>query len=386
MKELSEKEYNPFLVSGYLDAEHFCNRKTETEAIINLNKSNINITLFALRRMGKTGLIHHVFNTLEESNTNVCIYIDILSTQNLKEFTTVLANIVYQKFPENKGIGSKFIEVIKNLRPTVSFDALSGTPELGLDFKQNHSYEKTIQEIFNFIENQNIKTIVAIDEFQQVLNYPEKNVEATLRTLIQNLHNTNFIFCGSNQQMMNEIFNNAKRPFFASCTHLKLDAIENADYKLFINKLFNINNREISEESIDFILDWTKSHTFYTQYLCNRIYATNKKSITIEDVRKTCLEILHQNEHVYFQYRALLTSPQWKLLKAFAIEETITQPHANKFISKHELGTSAMVKRSLDSLVQKEMIAVTFTESGIEYTVYDKFLMRWMQRGIVVES
>ena len=60
--------------------------------------------------------------------------------------------------------------------------------------------------------------------------------------------------------------------------------------------------------------------------------------------------------------------------------------HENKFISKHELGTSAMVKRSLDSLVQKEMIAVTFTESGIEYTVYDKFLMRWMQRGIVVES
>lgn len=205
-------------------------------------------------------------------------------------------------------------------------------------------------------------------------------MEATLRTFIQNLKNTNFIFCGSNQLMMNEIFNDAKRPFFASCTPLKLDKIDIDDYTKFIKKLFNKNKREIDQESIDFILEWTDCHTYYTQYLCNRLYANGYKKITINEVRKTCNEILIQNEHIYFQYRALLTSAQWKLLKAFAKEEVVTQPNAIKFIQTHELGTSAMVKRGLDALIHKEMICVSYTESGVSYSVYDKFLMRWLAK------
>ena len=87
MQLLSDNHYNPFLVSGYLDKSHFCDRENETENIINLLKNQHNITLFALRRMGKTGLIRHVFNQREERRDQVCINIDILSTQNIKDFT-----------------------------------------------------------------------------------------------------------------------------------------------------------------------------------------------------------------------------------------------------------------------------------------------------------
>jgi len=55
--------------------------------------------------------------------------------------------------------------------------------------------------------------VFAIDEFQQITNYPEKNTEAFLRTHIQSSQNTVFIFCGSNQKLMHEMFNSAKRPF-----------------------------------------------------------------------------------------------------------------------------------------------------------------------------
>ena len=74
--------------------------------------------------------------------------------------------------------------------------------------------EKTLTGIFQFLENEAQQAVVAIDEFQQVANYPEVNTEALLRSRIQNLQKTRFIFSGSNKHMMAEIFNSAKPVFF----------------------------------------------------------------------------------------------------------------------------------------------------------------------------
>ena len=57
---------NPFVVYGYKGAEYFCDRQKETEKMISTLYNERNITLVAPRRMGKTGLIHHVFHQMEE--------------------------------------------------------------------------------------------------------------------------------------------------------------------------------------------------------------------------------------------------------------------------------------------------------------------------------
>src|SRR5690606_30394326 len=166
---------------------------------------------------------------------------------------------------------------------------------------------KTIQQVFQFLDKQNVKVIIAIDEFQQILEYPEKNTEAILRTYIQALKNVHFIFAGSNQKMMYEIFQNAKRPFYASCSNLTLGYISEKDYREFIQKIFREKKRKISVEAIDFILHWTCRHTYYTQLLCNRMYADGFKNIQLEDVQKTCKNILDETAGNYYQYRNLLT-------------------------------------------------------------------------------
>ena len=107
----------------------------------------------------------------------------------------------------------------------VNYDTLTGSPEVSLDFAMPKEYEKTIQQIFSFLNSQPVKTVIAIDEFQQITTYPEKNTEAVLRTHIQHLKNCSFIFCGSNHRIMTEIFNNAKRPFYGSCRNIALDFI-----------------------------------------------------------------------------------------------------------------------------------------------------------------
>lgn len=40
----------------------------------------------------------------------------------------------------------------------------------------------TLKEIFDYLDKADKRCLVVIEEFQQITNYPEKNVEATLRT------------------------------------------------------------------------------------------------------------------------------------------------------------------------------------------------------------
>lgn len=375
-----EIEFNPFISVGYKGAKYFCDRKKESKQLKQLMLNGVNVTLFAQRRIGKTGLIHHVFYPYRNSRKITCIYIDILSTNNLSEFTNQVATAIYNHFPPQNTLGKKIMNLFHQFRPIMSFDELTGAPSLSLTIETLAQKEKTIGQIFNFLDQQEVKVIFAIDEFQQILTYPEKNTEAILRTYIQQLKNTSFIFCGSNQQMMHEIFNSAKRPFFASCTNLTLDYISKKEYLNFVKRKFEESARTIDENCLQFIADWTKLHTFYTQYFCNSLYSRNKNHNGIEEAHKTALTILKLNENTFYQYKNLLTSAQWNLLCAIAKEEKVNKPQSRKFIEKYKLGTPSLVKRGLDALLKKELV---FHNLGIEqayFEVYDKYLMRWIQQ------
>jgi uncharacterized protein len=372
---------NPFLLIHYLEAQYFCDRVAETNLLCQHIKNGKNTTLFSIRRLGKTGLIYRVFDVLSKNKKIAALYVDIYSTSSLKEFTNTLATAIYNKFPERRGIGKKIIDAIKALRPVISYDGFTGSPEVSLDFAQPKQYEKTIQQLFQFLDEQEIKIVFAIDEFQQILEYPEKNVESILRTYIQPLKNINFIFCGSNQKMMHEIFNNAKRPFFASCSNMHLDKISDSNYADFILTHFNNSKKNIDAASIANILTYTQSHTYYTQYLCNKIFASGQKKIDNVVVNKICNDILLENEYNYFQYKNLLTNQQWKLLTAIAKEEKADKLHTKEFFKKYDLGTSSSVTRALAALIDKEMIYLVTDDVQKYYCVYDKFLMRWLQRN-----
>ena len=78
---------NPFLTIGYQGPDYFCDREEETILLTNLLQGGLHVSLFAIRRLGKTGLIHHVFNSFTENDKLICIYLDILSTKNLMDFS-----------------------------------------------------------------------------------------------------------------------------------------------------------------------------------------------------------------------------------------------------------------------------------------------------------
>ncbi len=149
---------------------------------------------------------------------------DIYASQSIKEFTESLSQAILQQIPEQKSIGKRFLDLLKGFHPILSYDALTGQPEISFEFTEQKGAEKTLAAIFQFLETQDRRILIAIDEFQQIANYPETNTEALLRSYIQQLKNVRFIFSGSNKHMMNELFNSAKRPFFSSTQMMPLAA------------------------------------------------------------------------------------------------------------------------------------------------------------------
>jgi hypothetical protein len=369
---------NPFIITGYQGNEYFCDRENETKSMLENLVNGRSTTLTSIRRMGKTGLIRHCLANLPENFTG--IYVDILPTENMHDFLNALVSAIINTIPEKSSPGKKVLEFIKSLRPVITYDPLTGQPQVTIDIRPGET-TRHIGSVLQYLENYPQSIIIAIDEFQQILKYPEQNADAWLRSIIQTLGNVRFIFSGSQQHLMAELFNDPKRPFYQSTSFLRIDKIQRDIYSVFITRHFNNAGKEINPDVVNEILEWTKLHTFYVQLLCNRLYTRNSTKITTETWKDEASRLLQENEPVFFRYRDLLTRQQWMLLKAIAHEEIVYNATSKDFIAKYELGSPSTVLRSLQSLQLKELIYSDYNQDGVfYYSVYDLIFTRWIQR------
>ena len=381
---LNTKNYimkNPFVIKPYESKELFCDREEELSLMVQGCINHTDMTLISQRRMGKTGLILRLFDELHETGLNrQTIYVDIYASRSIDDFIKLLAEAAMRTFQPKSSIGEKLISFIKSLRPQLSFDTITGEPQLQIAYQTAHEKEYTLRGLFDFLDAQGVPVIIAIDEFQQIRDYPEKNMEALLRSYIQQTHNLTFIFCGSKKHLMADIFANEKKPFYSSTTFISLEKISEASYANFIRHHFNLDGRTIDDESIQFILDWTRRHTYYTQQLCHTIFANNDKNVTLDVVRAAWGQLMKQGEAVYLQYRQMLTDKQWNYLIAVAKEGCVKQITASAFLKHHKIGTPSVSRRLAEALVEKGLLNDDVRIDGTTYTVSDVFFSHWLER------
>lgn len=372
---------NPFVIKSYESKDLFCDREEELQLMLRNCINGTNMTLISQRRVGKTGLVLRLFDELRDVRPDIhTIYFDIFASRNIDDFIKLMAEATMKRFPSKTSVGEKLLTFIKSLRPQLSFDAITGEPQLQIAYQTAHEKEFTLKGLFDFLDRQNEKIVIAIDEFQQIRDYPEQNMEALLRTYIQQTHNLCFIFCGSKKHMMADIFANEKKPFYNSTTFVSLDKISKESYSTFIRRLFNERQRSITDEALQFILDWTRRHTYYTQQLCHTVYANDSESITIDDVKIACEELMKQGEAVYLQYRQMLTDKQWSYLIAVAKEGSVQQITASAFLKDHKIGTPSASRRLAEALCEKGLLNDNVTLEGTIYSLNDVFLSHWMER------
>ena len=376
MDKRSRRIANPFLVYGYEGPHYFCDREEETRKLVSALENGRNVTLAAPRRIGKTGLIHNVFHQVRNSGDDIiCIYVDIFPTRCLADFVHLLGKAVFEAVQsQGERLLSKVMTLLGSCRPAISIDPLTGSPNFSIDIAPSME-EKTLSDIFDCLEKSDTPVYIAIDEFQQVASYPESGTEAMLRSRIQFMHNVHFIFSGSQQHLIYEMFLSAKRPFYNSTQIMTLTTIPMESYYKFAESLFAEGGRTIDMSLFKFIYDSFEGHTWYVQTILNRLYESGGDVTEREQVTDAIRTIVRENTMVYQNTIAMLPDKQLQVLKALAKEGKTATPNKGSFIQKYSLKAASSVSSALTSLVDKELVY----RSQEGYSVYDRFMEIWLR-------
>lgn len=368
---------NPFIVGKYLSDKYFCDRKEETEFLRKQLQNGRDVALISPRRIGKSGLIQHFFNQPDIKEQYHVFFIDIYATKSLSEFVYTLGKEIYAQLkPQSTAWREKFFQVITSFRVGFKLAPLSGAPSFDLGLGDIKAPQTTLDEIFAYIEEADMPCIIAIDEFQQIGEYAEKNVEALLRTKIQQCHRALFIFSGSKRHVMSNMFNSPSKPFYQSAISMGLEPIPIDIYKDFATALFEERGRHVEKEVIEEVWQLYNGHTWFVQMMMNELYALTPEGETcelsmIEDARRNVIMAQEQS------YKDLLSNvpPMQKIvLQAIAKEGEAHNITSAKFVKKYNLNSASSVQAAVKLLLKNDLL--TQTDSG--YRVYDFFLSEWL--------
>ena len=373
------KTTNPFIVTGKIEPEYFCDRVTESARLVKSVTNGNNMVIISPRRMGKTGLIQFCYDKPEIADEYYTFFIDILHTSSLREFTYLLGRAIYETLlPRSRKMASLFILTIKSISGKFGFDPITGMPTFNVELGDIDRPEYTLDEIFQYLAHADKPCIVAIDEFQQIAKYPEKNIEAQLRTHIQKLRNCNFIFAGSERHMMQEMFTSAARPFYHSADMLELKAIVPEIYIPFIAGHFKKRNRRIASDDIERVYNLFKGHTYYVQKAFNEAFADTPEGeeCTLETIRAAINNMVASNDTIFREILSNIPEKQKELLYAIAKEGEAERITSAAFIKRHSLASASSVQSAMKKLLEKDII----TEINKVFSVTDKLFAMWMNR------
>ena len=369
---------NPFVSQGYESPEYFCDRKEETATLLSHLRNGRNVTLISPRRIGKTGLIKNTFyHLLEADKDAVCLYVDIYATKNLRDFVEQLGiTVINDLVRKNASLKDKVLTFFASLRPVFSLDPLTGEPSVSITVEQSQE-DLTIRSIFNYLNESGREVYVAIDEFQQIGEYPESRTEALLRSYIQFAQHVHFIFSGSKHHLMAEIFGSPKHPFYQSTEMMGLKPLKSDVYYDFCRNFFVKKGGALSEEVFMYIYDEFEGHTWYVQTIMNRLYENETEVDSIQQANGAILAALAGREAQYESMVQFFTENQFALLKAIAKEGIVSQPTSGKFIKAHGLSGASSAKAALKVLEEKELVY----RKPEGYVVYDLFMNLWLRRS-----
>ncbi|MCH6199869.1 AAA family ATPase [Aquiflexum sp. LQ15W] len=367
---------NPFVLNTYHGKKYFCDRENDIEVLRNHIDNDRNVVLFAWRRLGKSALIQRFFEELEDSGEFETLYVDLLATHSIEEAIKAITTVTYDKYGKtHSGFSATMQKLFSALGATISFNPLSGIPELSIGIKQPGMEDHSLNALGVFLQERKKRIVITIDEFQQISHYAEKNAEAVFRTWVQLFPDIRFIFSGSHRTMMVEMFAENSRPFYQSAQLMSLLPIALEKYTPFIQGHFEDNGKTISAELIEKIYAWARGQTYTIQLICNYLFA-QFNHVEEEDFHKICSDILEQHQAIFANFPKMLTRTQWNVFKAIAKEEPLFSPLNKDFLTKHRLGAASSVSTALKALQKQELVVV---DEGV-YLVHEVLLARWMAR------
>ena len=374
---------NPFYITGIIPEPYFCDREKETTWMVRTLENKGHILLTSPRRMGKTQLIRHVFEQPTIKDNYYTFYTDIYPTTSLHELVLFLSKEIYSVLvPKGKVVLNKFLAGLHSLAGNFGYDPVTNTPTFNIKLGDIHSPELTLEEIFSYLEQADKPCIFAIDEFQQIANYPEKNVEATLRTHIQKMNNCLFIYAGSNRHILENMFNSTAKPFYNSAEQIYLDCIPKEVYTDFAEEQFKKASRRITHEAVSLAYDLFAGHTYYVHNILHNAFAYTDSEETIDEtiINKTLSDILEEKGRSFANVMNQLNMQQKETLIAIAKEGIASGITSVAFVKKHALKSPSYVQYAINVLLDKQILTYQNEKRTKKYSISDRFMEMWIRR------
>ena len=354
---------NPFKFGTIVSDDYFTNRQVEYERLSQIIASSNHIILIAPRRFGKTSLVSKV---VANANRPV-LWLDLQLLTNMGDFATQLLKQLFKKYPFEK---LKFM--ISNFRivPLLSIDPVTNNVEIG--FQPRVDSFVHLEDVLNLIEKlgeEKTRPIVVFDEFQE-LRLLDKSLEKRLRSVIQFHKNINYVFMGSAESMMKQIFENKKSPFYHFGQLFTLNKIPYSNFFGFLQSRF----ASITDKSIEItekILEFSHCHPYYTQQLAFHIWSALERENYSENIVNETVDnivLLHDNDFERLWSNFNSTDKRVLIELAFEQINLLSTPVLYKSTT-----ASSTVFSALKRLTEKGILIKTE-----KYEIDDPFFRNWI--------
>ena len=351
---------NPFKFGSLVESAFFTNRVEELAKVSDIIGSENHLILISPRRFGKTSLISKAVKQTQRPE----IFLNLQLVTSISDFATELLKKVFKVYPFEK-----IKHLIKNFRiiPVLSINPINNAVDIS--FNPAVSAKPILEDVLNLINNlgeKGEKPIVVFDEFQEI-RIIDKNMDKVLRAVIQTHNHVNYVFLGSLESMMHEIFERKKSPFYHFGVVMYLAPIQTEDFYNFLfqgfSKITNQNLPEITNE----ILSITHGHPYYTQQLAFHCFNAIKNNIYLS-TNQVIQQIIKEHSIDYERLWINLT-----LKERFLLIEMVQLKYG--WIQKKETSIPASTRYSA---YKKLLINGFLIQISKNYQLEDPFFERWI--------
>lgn len=252
---------NPFKFGTIVDGDFFTDRIEETALLTQKLDSENHIVLISPRRFGKSSLVQHVLSQTQRPT----VQLDLQYVLSVDDFAAQLLRALFKLFP---------IEKIRHamshfrIAPILSTNAITGAMEISFQPMANSAVLlEDAMSLVDKVTSPEKRLIIVLDEFQEVIKI-QKGFDRQLRSLMQHQKNLNYILLGSQESMMEAIFEKKKSPFYHFGQVIRLSKIPYDDFLSYITERLPDNSKATAEE----ILQFTSCHPYYTQQLSSQVW------------------------------------------------------------------------------------------------------------------
>lgn len=366
-KKVLKSINNPFKFGTIVDGDFFTNRIKEIKVVRQILSSPNHMTIIAPRRFGKTSLIKKVINAENRKS----IFLDIQLLNDIEDFATQYLKRIYAIYPVEK-----IKNYIRNFKviPTISFNPV--TDEFNVSFSNIENEQLILEDVLNLLEkitNEKNRAIVVFDEFQDIFRIGT-GLDRFLRSIMQNHKHINYIFLGSQESMMQKIFEDKKSPFYHFGQLIYLDKIEKQQFKKFIVQNINFNKIASVDDIAEEILYFSNNHPYYTQQLAYQVW----NLLSLQDVadnsivKKAVNEIINIHDYDYERIWVSFNKTDKKILSGMAIYNLT--PFSAAFGIKIKITSTSTLLSGVKRLMSKGYII----KSENKYQIDDPFFVQWI--------